>query len=526
MMRNTRLLSLAQGLRPLTLPNGNGWRWGGGVVACATVGALLVGTNGSGRAANVQNAPTKTTLSGVPIDGKGQEEVTKLATELRARLLALPLTIRYGTHSEKTTAAKLGATCDVEPAVSAVFSPKSEGLVDSIKDRFSGPAARDIPLPVHFEAGAVSKALMRFAIRVGAEPHEPRKTKVDGYFKILALRPGRELDPDALAASLEKTFDGKQLRAAVADSLNGEPNRTQWLAGQKTIEIPAPTREAKGRITDEQLASITSTLASFSTGLGGSSRNRVGNIRIACKAIDGTVLLPGETFSYNDVVGPRVPGAGYKEAPVIINGELSKGIAGGICQVSSTLYNAALMADMRIVTRRHHAFPVHYLPAGRDATVVDGAIDFKFRNAFEHPVAIDAKVVGNRVVFNFYGSPEDKRQVEIQSTGVTRTPATSRTVNDGKLAKGRRVVDKPAKSGKRVTISRVVKKDGEVLRKEVVSRDYYPAQSGVIRVGTREDAKKPDTATPAGDKAPDAAPKSGSTRTSPGKPAASAAGTG
>src|SRR6185436_11587408 len=98
---------------------------------------------------------------------------------------------------------------------------------------------------------------------------------------------------------------------------------------------------------------------------GGSSRNRVGNIRIACKAIDGTVVLPGEVFSYNEVVGPRVPSAGYKEAPVIISGELSRGIAGGICQVSSTLYNAALLSDMAIVRRTHHGFPVHYLPAGR-----------------------------------------------------------------------------------------------------------------------------------------------------------------
>lgn len=466
--------------------------WGrGSILGCAAVAVIGIGFGSTARTAPYDLAPPKTTLSGVAVEGKGPDDVRKVAEELRARLLALPLTIRYGKRTQKTSAAALGAVCDVQAATTSVFTPpRPEGLVDSITDRLTGPDARDVALSVKFDPAALSNALMRFAVRVGAEPHEPKVTRVAGKFKIIPPQPGRELDPEAMAAALDRVFEGKQLRTAVAASLQAEPNRRKWLAAQKTVEVPALTRQAKPRIQPEQLETITSTLASFSTSLGGSSRNRVLNISIACRAIDGKVLLPGDVFSYNDVVGPRVPGAGYKEAPVIVNGELSRGIAGGICQVSSTLYNAALLADMKIVRRRPHSHPVAYLPAGRDATVVDGAIDFRFQNTLKNPVAIDAKVSGGRVVFHLYGHPDDKRQVQIVSSGVSRVSARSRTISDPKLPKGRRVVEKSARSGKRVTVSRVVKKDGEVLRREVVSRDYYPAQAGVIRVGTREVPKK------------------------------------
>lgn len=485
----------------------NRWSWGtGSVLGCAAVGAIVFGLGGSGRTAPLTSAPEKTTLSGIPVGGKSRDEVSKIAAELRARLLSAPLVIKYGPHREKTTAGKLGAACDSEAASLQVFNPPKEGLVESLKDRFTGPDPRDVPLPVTFSAEGVSKALMRFAIRIGAEPHEPKVTKVGGKFKIIPPRPGRMLDPEALAASLQKALDGRQLRARLAESLVTEPNRARWVAAQKPIELPALTRPSESRIREEDLKAITATLTSFSTGLGGSSRNRVENIRIACRAIDGKVLMPGDVFSYNDVVGPRVPGAGYKNAPVIVNGELAQGIAGGICQVSSTLYNAALLSDMKIVRRRHHAFPVHYLPAGRDATVVDGAIDFQFQNRFKHPVAIDAKVVGNKVQVNIYGHPDDRREVQILSSGVARVAATTRTISDPKLPKGRRVVEKRAKSGKRVTITRVVRKNGAEVRREVVSRDYYPAKAGVIRVGTREEPKKPAAAAP-GEPKPEAAGK-------------------
>src|SRR5439155_11763175 len=133
-------------------------------------------------------------------------------------------------------------------------------------------------------------------------------------------------------------------------------------------------------------------------------RNRVHNIRVAAKAIDGLFLLPGEEFSYNATVGPRRASAGFRTAPEIVQGNLVPGIGGGVCQVSSTLYNIALLADLEITRRHHHRFPVHYLPAGRDATVSDGGLDLRFRNRLDAPVALLLSVKGGRLLARLYGA--------------------------------------------------------------------------------------------------------------------------
>jgi vancomycin resistance protein YoaR len=295
---------------------------------------------------------------------------------------------------------------------------------------------------------------------------------------------GRDLDAAALARTVKTTLNQTRLRAAIAVSLTAQPDRAEWLKAQTPIEITATLRPSEGRVTAKHLEGITATLATFSTSLGSSSSNRVQNVRLACRAIDGLVLLPGDVFSYNNVVGPRVPRAGYREAPVIVRGKLQPGIGGGICQVSSTLYNAVLLADLEIVRRQHHSFPVSYLPAGRDATVSYGSIDFRFRNSLPHPIALDAKVVGRRVVFQVHGHRDDRKEVRIVQSNQSSVKAGATTVTDPRLPRGRRVVDSAAKPGRRVTVARIVSQDGKVIRRDVVSRDYYRPFPTVIRVGT------------------------------------------
>jgi vancomycin resistance protein YoaR len=480
-----------------------GMGWTGGFVGCIALAAVALTVTGSPEAAPA-TAPDGATLCGVPVAGKSPDEVRAVAGELSKRLLAYPLAIRFGKHSSRFTPARLGGTVDTRTAADAVFAPAPGGnLFERIKDKLVLPPPREIALPVKLTEAAVTRALTRFSIRVGAESKNARLTKIDGHFKAFPPQPGRELDPASILKAVPAALAAPEFRTRLAASMDSDPDRAAWLKAQAPLPITAASREARPRISLDDLKPITATLASFTTNLGGSSRNRVHNVSLACKAVDGTVLLPGDVFSYNDVVGPRVPSAGFREAPVIIKGKLEKGTGGGICQVSSTLYNAVLLADLEIVRRSHHAFPVHYLPAGRDATVVDGAIDFRFKNRLAHPVAIDAKVVGGRVVMSLYGHPDDKREVEIVSSHVSRIPAGMKTVSDPRLARGRRIVEERAKIGRRVTVSRVVKKDGTVLRNEVISHDYYRPFDGVVRVGTRVAVHH---ATPRPAAAPGAAP--------------------
>jgi vancomycin resistance protein YoaR len=470
------------------------------------IGAVALCTTAVGLAA--QPAPSggrlrdRLTLAGVSIAGKTIEEARALATDLSARILGVPLIIGLGDKEERTDGARLGATIDPRGALDQAVSLSAESgsLLDRLRERFTGPPAVDLPLVVQVREPEIARALAGFGGKLGSEPRNARFTKVNGKFKTTPPRPGKALDTAALAQAVYTELNGADLREKVTGSLQSAPDRAVWLEQLEPITIAATTRDLPPRIAKTELQEITARLASFSTPLGGSSRNRVHNIRLACRAIDGTVLLPGDVFSYNDTVGPRVASAGFKEAPVIIQGELQPGTGGGICQVSSTLYNAVLFADLEVVRRSHHAFPVHYVPAGRDATVVDGAIDFKFKNRNPHPVALDAKVSGSRVVFHIYGHPDDKKDVELRSSGVSRVGATVATISDPRLPRGRRVVEKPPKDGKRVTISRLLKADGEVIRTEVVSRDFYRTQKGVVRVGTaeRKTAKPVRTPVPGG----------------------------
>ena len=136
------------------------------------------------------------------------------------------------------------------------------------------------------------------------------------------------------------------------------------------------------------------------------TQNRITNIKLACKAMDGTVLQPGETFSYNSCLGERTAAKGYKPAPAYSGNELVDSLGGGICQGSTTLYYSALLADMEIVSRTNHGFPVSYIDYGMDATVSWGGPDFKFRNSSRYPVKIQAAVSGNYLSIQILGTEE------------------------------------------------------------------------------------------------------------------------
>ena len=192
-------------------------------------------------------------------------------------------------------------------------------------------------------------------------------------------------------------------------------------------------------------------LSEFSTKYAASNRNRTTNLILAANKINGTVLMPGETFSYNKVVGERTIAAGYKEAPIYVDGRVEDGLGGGICQITSTLYNAVLYANLEIVERSNHQFVPSYVNASRDATVVYGAIDFKFKNNRNYPIKINCTVENGIANFKIYGlRTADDYEVEISSK-IIRTTSTS-------------IYSEAYKT---------LRKNGTVVSSKVISRDTY-----------------------------------------------------
>lgn len=168
----------------------------------------------------------------------------------------------------------------------------------------------------------------------------------------------------------------------------------------KPAPEPKPTPEPKPAPKPEQprrQESENKVLTTFSTTILDSDENRVNNIRLASQKINGFVLKPGETFSFNKIVGKRDYSKGYKKAKVLVNGESNEGVGGGICQLSSTVYNAALKSGMQIIERHTHSGEVGYIPRGQDAAVSYGYKDLKFKNVNNYPVKFIVSIKNGKV---------------------------------------------------------------------------------------------------------------------------------
>ena len=224
-------------------------------------------------------------------------------------------------------------------------------------------------------------------------------------------------------------------------------------------------------------------VSSFSTKYDASNINRSTNLAIAANKINGKVLMPGEEFSYNKVVGKRTVEEGYKDAKIYADGGVVDGLAGGICQISSTLYNAALLANLEITERRNHSYPTSYLPVGRDATVVYGVIDLKFKNTRKFPIKIEASVKNGVATFVIHGIKEEKEyEIKILPTTTATIGHGTQTVPDPTLPAGQQVVKQAGHAGYKVTTYIEKTCDGETTR-EVLSNDTYQPMATIIRVG-------------------------------------------
>ncbi|WP_226536667.1 VanW family protein [Fictibacillus halophilus] len=178
-----------------------------------------------------------------------------------------------------------------------------------------------------------------------------------------------------------------------------------YFFGKGPVKLDVPEVNLYPRVDTELLAHIkTQQIGQYITYFNSNNKSRSNNIDLASKALDSHVIFPGETFSFNQVVGNRTIAKGYMRAPIIVRGELSEGVGGGICQVSSTLFNAVDRAGLKIVQRYSHSKRVPYVPPGRDATVSWYGPDFQFKNQYNQPILIRAKKYGGSMMVKLYSS--------------------------------------------------------------------------------------------------------------------------
>lgn len=225
-------------------------------------------------------------------------------------------------------------------------------------------------------------------------------------------------------------------------------------------------------------------LSSFSTKFDETNKSRSKNLKIAMEKLDGTVVMPGEVFSYNQTLGKRTAEQGYEYANGFAGGKVVPMLAGGICQISSTLYDAVLYANLNIVERHNHSFQATYVEPGKDATVVYGSLDFKFENTRNYPIMIKTSAKSGLAEIKIFGIREAvEYDVEVITEVLSYTPYNVVYQNDSSLAPGQQKVSQWGLQGCKSITYRIVSLNGQQVSKEVLSTDTYQALSKIINVG-------------------------------------------
>jgi len=206
--------------------------------------------------------------------------------------------------------------------------------------------------------------------------------------------------------------------------------------------------------------------------------------------------MPGDKLSYNETVGQRSRKNGFRLAPIIVRGEKQLGIGGGIRQVSSTLFNAALLADMKIARRHNHSIPIAYVPRGRDATVTDSGLDLVIENNHPTPVVLSTEVLRSSIVIRMLGASEPGKRVVVQTQWLGSAGAPVRYENAPYMPAGTQKVIKSGSSGSRVRTMRLVYEGNQLVRSEVIAVSTYNAQPRVIARGTKKAVPKPPSSIP------------------------------
>lgn len=302
-----------------------------------------------------------------------------------------------------------------------------EGTIEAIQDALSSFSALEHPIEI------AVKTKQPDDINVEQIYQEIRKDPVDAYY----TKEPFEIHPSENGVDFKISLE--EAKAMIASEVKDE------YVIPLHIIVPNVTTNMIGTEAFPDL------LSSFSTHYAASNYNRTTNLMLASNKINGTVLMPGETFSYNRVVGERTISAGYKEAPIYVEGRVEDGLGGGICQITSTLYNAVVYANLEITQRTNHQFVPSYVSASRDATVVYGALDFQFKNNRNYPIKLICSVSGGVANFQIFGmKQEDDLEIQISSyeTGRTSTAIYSEAY-------------------------KILKRNGQVVDRQLLSKDTY-----------------------------------------------------
>ena len=415
-------------------------------------------------------------IEGVDVSGYNREEVVELLSAWQSQYHNKSIVVQHGDTKFKVDAANIELDVDVNATLDEVWNYGRRGTWwERLKIIKAGwKEGYPISLAIKYNENKLNGLVDQWKNKID----RPARNAVFNLWTgaVVPHEQGYALEDDILRPLILETFKK-------SDSNN-------------KIILPVKVIDPKITVDDLANAGIHEMLSSYTTTFKSEDVNRTDNIKLAALKTNGTILYPGSIFSFNEIVGPREKEFGFKEALEIVDGEFVPGIGGGICQVSSTLYNAVLLANLNIVERYNHSKPLSYVPLGRDATVAYDALDFKFVNNTTEPLLIVAEVEGNKLVVGILGQRSLAETVEIKNEQREKIPPAIVKKEDANLYIGETMVEQEGNPSYKVTTVRVVWLKGRQISREVLSKDVYLGEDTIVKVGTKippsmEKDKKP-----------------------------------
>lgn len=408
----------------------------------------------------------------IPVGGLSQSQAEqKISGEFKQRIAMPVLTVTYGDDHWPISAEDIELRVDASGLAQQAYDVGRIGNVFSRMKEWYLATHRGHSVPLNISYSP-EKLTAIFANIAKAIEREPRSAYI--YLKDSSLEKAPEII--GRKVDIKKNVD--------------HANAILGMRLSSVLELAVEEKQPKVLFSD--LADIDGVLAMYTTQFNPWDKNRAENLSLASNGINGSLLRPGEVFSFNNIVGLRLPQYGYKEAPAYINGMLVPDWGGGVCQVTSTLYNAVLLADLGIEERTSHFRPPGYVPLGQDATVADNQIDFKFRNTTGANIYILSAIDRNNLIVNILGKQMvSPPEILIISTDQRVLEPNTIVRQDPNLEIGKQVLEVEGLKGFQVTTYRVRKIDGKEVKRELLATDEFSPVDSVVRVGTKTPPRQP-----------------------------------
>lgn len=428
-------------------------------------------------AINKYSYPAETVVNGVNLSEVSKEEATKIFDEyIDNTAKDITLDIKYLDKVWSFNGSNFSPTSKIHTVLDDLYSNKKLGdyskRINTIKQ--IKEMGFDNYIALNFTFRGIDEKIDGIISEIEEEPvnSEISFNKDTETFNITKSHTGIKVDRDKL----------------VSDIISN-------IQKNKNIEVNVKTMEIKPEYTEEMLKKCTQKQATFSTTFKNSSAERKHNIAICTKKLNGTRVSPLQIFSFNDIIGVRSEENGYKQAKIIKNGEFVEGFGGGICQVSTTLYNSLLLSGINVLEVHKHSLPVSYISPSLDAMVSWGSADLKFKNETNLPIFISSKCKDNNVIFTIYGDTKDKDTTiktkseivkTIKNNGDKIIKDVDKKYIDKIMFKGEFLRVKFGKDGFESKAYLEYYKNNKLVDKKQIRSDRYEPQYGIIYEGTED----------------------------------------